>query len=67
MNDAGILRIVATTAGVIILIIAGCVGTASLKQNKWWATALGITLSLVIVYVGYKTIRTGNFGAYYGT
>lgn len=67
MKEAAILRIVATVAGVLIIVVSGCLGASALKRPQWWATVLGCAVSLVMVYVGYKTIRAGNFGAYYGS
>ncbi len=66
MREAAILRIVATVAGVVVIIVAGCLGASALKNQKWWAVVLGCLVSIAMVYVGYKTIRAGNFGAYYG-
>lgn len=62
------LRLASTAAAVMVIGFAAMVGTSALKATReWWATALGVLLAVIMVGVGYRLARSGNFMALYGS
>ena len=69
LREAAILRLFATGAAVVVMVIAASVAKAAIRADnaQWWKTVLGIGFALALVFAAYAIARNGNFGAFYGT